>query len=329
MKHISIRRIGKKLMAISMAAVASVTMMLAAAPTASAVNTADYTPQDEIIPLPAPIYNWKNSNKVLRFKVKRPNGGSGTVGAAMRLMDQFGNYRTNFISYTFLGSGVASICTGGTMAPILYSGGWYEVIIPVKNLNTFPYPQNSAEYLSSSQSGRQTLYYLENRNFYYKDIEITETVDPDRNPSRFHVNQLNLSMINKNDIIPNDPHHHCGDDSVAMWKYSNKKISFDFKPTNAHNYGNDKFTVYLQTITETGSWKGIADSIKVNVVTGECTLPGATVTTLSNGWKHIDLPLNKFTVRNDQITNAATRTLDVVGFDWVNHSFEMRNFKVA
>ena len=327
MKHISIRRIGKKLMAISMAAVASVTMMLAAAPTASAESSTVYTPNDNFISLPAPIYNWKNSNKVLKFKVKK--GTSGARGDAMRLMDGRGNYRTNFIRYTFPGSGVASICTGGTMAPILYSGGWYEVIIPVKNLNTFPYPQNSAEYLSSSQSGCQTLYYIENRGYYYKEFEIIENVDPDRSVSRFHVNKLNLSMNDKNDIIPNDPYHHYGDDSVAMWKYSNKKISFDFKPTNAHNYGSDKFTVYLQTITETGSWKGIANSITVNVVTGACTLPGATVTTLSNGWTHIDLPLNKFTVRNDQITNAATRTLDVVGFDWVNHSFEMRNFKVA
>lgn len=51
--------------------------------------------------------------------------------------------------------------------------------------------------------------------------------------------------------------------------------------------------------------------------------------TLSNGWKHIELPLNKFTANYSQISNPEIRTLDVVGFDWVNHSFEMRNFRIA
>jgi hypothetical protein len=315
MKHITFKNIGKKLFALSMAAIASVSLMLAAAPTASAINTAEYTPDDYFIQLPAPIYNWKNSNKVLKFKVRKKQLGSGTDQAAMRLVDKNGYYRTNFTSYTFLGSGVATNSHGVTMAPILYSGGWYECTIPVKNLPTFPYQQNLPYYQNPSQSGRQTLLYLENRGYYYKDFEITETVDPDRNVTRFHVNQLNLSQPTK--------------DSVEMWKYSNKKIIFDFRPTNAHNYGSDNVTLYLQTITETGSWKSIASSIKINVVAGTTTLPGATVQTLSNGWKHIELPLNKFTANYSQISNPEIRTLDVVGFDWVNHSFEMRNFRIA
>lgn len=70
-----------------MAAIASVSLMLAAAPTASAINTAEYTPDDYFIQLPAPIYNWKNSNKMLKFKVRKKQLGSGTDQAAMRLVD--------------------------------------------------------------------------------------------------------------------------------------------------------------------------------------------------------------------------------------------------
>ena len=330
MKHFSIRRIGKKLAALSMAAIASATMMLAAAPTASAINTADYTPSDSIIELPAPIYNWGNSNKILRYKVRLTNPNC-PGGAHMRLMDKRGIARTNFLGYNTKQNKASN---GGTLTPI--GNNWYQFSIEVKNLTYMAYSHGSVPshqdyvyYMPENQSRRQTLVYLENRGFYYKDIEIIENVDPNRNVSRFHVNQLNLSMNTMEDVLYNDPYHHEGADSVKFWKSSNKKIAFDFKPTNAHYYGNDRFTVILQTITETGSWKGIANTITVDVVKGECTLPGATVTTLSNGWKHIELPLNKFTVRNDQISNAATRTLDVVGFDWVNHSFQMRNFKVA
>ena len=136
MKHISIRRIGKKLIALSMAAVASVTMMLAAAPTASAVNTADYTPQDEIIELPAPIYNWGNSNKILRYKVRLTGTCNG--GAHMRLMDRRGIARTNFIGYNTKQNKTSC---GGTLTPI--GNNWYQFSIEVKNLTYMLYSHGS------------------------------------------------------------------------------------------------------------------------------------------------------------------------------------------
>ena len=199
MKHFGLKRIGKKLIALSMAAVASVTIMLAAAPAASADSATVYKPTDSVIDLPAPIYNWRNCNKVLKFKVKKANGGTGTVGDAMRLIDKSDCYRTNFICYKF-GSGVTSIGNGGTMSPIQNSGGWYECSIPVKQLNPFTYPTNANEYLPSHQTKLQTLVKLENRGFYYKDIEIIETVDPDRDVSRFYTNNISVNVWNKDDM---------------------------------------------------------------------------------------------------------------------------------
>ncbi len=319
MKHFGLKHIGKKLIALSMAAVASVTMMLGTAPvTANATDPTVYTSQDEFIPLSAPIYNWKNSNKVLRFKVKLAYNYNG--GADFALMDKDGHYCTNFLSFK---PKLGTVSYGGTLTDLTGSGTmrWYQCSIQVNQMHNFGYSQGTSFYLSPTQEGRQTLYYLYNLGHgTYKDFEVLENVDPDRSVNRFHVNQLNLNMTTMTQ--PNL-------DSVAMWKYSSKKIIFDFKATKDHIYGNNNFSVNLQTITDDGHWYKIANSITVNVVNGTTTLPGATVNNLGGGWYHIELPLNKFTPYYGQVSNPGSRTLDVIGFDWVNHSFLMRDFRVA
>ena len=319
MKHFGLKQIGKKLIALSMAAAASVTMMLSIAPaTANAGDPTVYTSQDEFIPLSAPIYNWKNSNKVLRFKVKLAYNYTG--GADFALMDKDGNYSTNFLSFK---PKQGTVSYGGTLTDLTGSGTmrWYQCSIEVNKLSNFGYSKGTSFYLSPAQEKRQTLYYLYNLGHgTYKDFEVLENVDPDRSVNRFHVNQLNLNMTNMTQPNP---------DSVPMWKYSSKKIIFDFKATNDHYYGNDNFSINMQTITDDGHWYKIANTITVNAVTGATTLPGATVNSLGGGWYHIELPLNKFTPYYGQVSNPGSRTLDVIGFDWVNHSFLMRDFRVV
>ena len=179
-----------------MAAAASVTIMLSIAPVTA--NTADptvYTSQDEFIPLSAPIYNWNNSNKALRFKVKLAYNYNG--GADFALIDKDGQYCTNSLSFKLK---LGTVSYGGTLTDLTGSGTmrWYQ-----------------------------------------------------------------------------------------------------------------------------------CSTVTVNIANGTTTLSGATVNYLGSGWYHIELPLNKFTPYYGQVSNPGSRTLDVISFDWVNHTFLMRDFRVA
>ena len=140
MKHISLRHIGKKLAALSMAAVAAVTLMLSTAPvmTASAGSEVIYTPDDEIIPLPAPVYNWANSKKVLTFDVKKAeNWFEGNVqhvyGREICFLDKYGLKRTKNARFLYVKTDHGYIEDHGTRLGTLTAigDGWYHAELEI------------------------------------------------------------------------------------------------------------------------------------------------------------------------------------------------------
>lgn len=115
-------------------------------------------------------------------------------------------------------------------------------------------------------------------------------------------------------------------DKVLNWKNSTSSICFDFKATNSINKGsNNNVTLYIQSINaQTNAWESVAKTYTIDVVNGTSKI--GTVTSLGNGWYRAKIPFKAFEANSSA---DGLKSVDVVGFDWVNRSFEMKNFKIT
>lgn len=116
-------------------------------------------------------------------------------------------------------------------------------------------------------------------------------------------------------------------DSVLGWKQSNASICFDFKATDTiKSSSSNNVTIYIQSINaQTREWEGIAKEYTFNVANGTSSI--GKVSSLGNGWYRAEIPFKSFEVKSS--ASDGMKSADVVGFTWVNRSFDMRNFKIV
>ena len=219
-----------------------------------------------------------------------------------------GGYLSDFIHLDF------TDCTA-SIGTLTKKGNVYEYVLPVVDLPTTTEPISDLKEIYPAYfkiDGNNNIT-TDNSSISFVRKDTVDLVTPLRS-SGYTVNRF-----------WNKPF----DESYSDWKTSGKAITFEIKatPLNCEKIKDNEDNIKTKSsiyFNQASPWRGTTKPIDLDPVEG--TYNGIKGEQLDHGWYRITIP---FSSLEEQSSDVAKNTIDMIEATWINKSFAIRNISIS